>query len=142
MPHRRRYPVDLVRWEHGCNQTHTSWHSFGTFQVTTDQVQKHSETALDTPKKEGTESSFPVKMHLIPGKTPAICKFFRCNRGTAINKAASAAVPRASARCLKNIAAATAPGPTCGSGRYAPERGCHEVTGVEKAVRKKDSAHR
>ena len=30
-----------------------------------DQVQKHSETALDTPKKEGTESSFPVKMHLI-----------------------------------------------------------------------------
>ena len=31
----------------------------------TDQAQKHSETALDTPKKEGTESSFPVKMHLI-----------------------------------------------------------------------------
>ena len=30
-----------------------------------DQVQKHSETALDTPKKEGTESSFPVRMHLI-----------------------------------------------------------------------------
>ena len=28
-------------------------------------MQKHSETALDTPKKEGTESSFPVKMHLI-----------------------------------------------------------------------------
>ena len=31
----------------------------------TDLVQKHSETALDTLKKEGTESSFPVKMHLI-----------------------------------------------------------------------------
>ncbi len=31
----------------------------------TDLVQKHSETALDTPRKEGTESSFPVKMHLI-----------------------------------------------------------------------------
>jgi hypothetical protein len=28
-------------------------------------VQKHSETALDTPKNEGTESSFPIKMHLI-----------------------------------------------------------------------------
>ena len=47
-----------------------------------------------------------------------------CKCGAAINKAASAAVPRASARCLKNIAAATAPGPTCGSGRYAPDRGC------------------
>ena len=40
-----------------------------------DQVHKHSETALDTPEKEGTESSFPIKMHLIPGKTPAICEF-------------------------------------------------------------------
>ena len=30
-----------------------------------DQVQKHSETALDTLKNGGTESSFPVKMHLI-----------------------------------------------------------------------------
>ena len=39
-------------------------------------MQKHSETALDTPKKEGTESSFPVKVHLIPGKTPAIYKIF------------------------------------------------------------------
>ena len=28
-------------------------------------MQKHSETALDTLKKEGTESSFPEKMHLI-----------------------------------------------------------------------------
>ena len=41
-----------------------------------DQVQKHTETAPDTPEKEGTKSSFPVKMHLIPGKTPAIYKIF------------------------------------------------------------------
>jgi len=39
-------------------------------------VHKHSETAFDTPKKEGAESSFPVKVHLIPGKTPAIYKIF------------------------------------------------------------------
>ena len=38
-------------------------------------MQKHSETALDTPKKEGTESSFPVKMHLIPDTIPVICEF-------------------------------------------------------------------
>ena len=30
-----------------------------------DQLQKHSETALDTPENEGAKSSFPVKMHLI-----------------------------------------------------------------------------
>ena len=30
-----------------------------------DQVHKHSETALDTLKKEGTDSRFPGKMHLI-----------------------------------------------------------------------------
>ena len=41
-----------------------------------DPVQKHSETALDTPKNEGTESSFPIKVHAIPGKTPAICEIF------------------------------------------------------------------
>ena len=46
------------------------------FSPATYQVQKHSETAPDTPKKEGTESSFPVKVHLIPGKTPAIYKIF------------------------------------------------------------------
>ena len=34
-------------------------------QFSIDQMHKHSETALDTPKKEGTESSFPVKVHLI-----------------------------------------------------------------------------
>ena len=38
-------------------------------QFSIDRVQKHSETALDTPKKEGTESSFPIKVHAIPGKT-------------------------------------------------------------------------
>ena len=39
-------------------------------------MQKPAETALDTPEKEGTESSFPIKMHSIPGKTPAIYKIF------------------------------------------------------------------
>ena len=34
-------------------------------QFSIDQVHKHSETALDPQKKEGAESSFPVKMHLI-----------------------------------------------------------------------------
>ena len=43
----------------------------------TDQVQKHSETALDATKNEGAESSFPIKVHAIPGKIPAICKFLR-----------------------------------------------------------------
>ena len=33
--------------------------------LASDQVHKHSETALDTPKIEGTESSLPEKMHLI-----------------------------------------------------------------------------
>ncbi len=40
-----------------------------------DQVQIHSETALDTPENEGTKSGFPIKVHAIPGKTPAICEF-------------------------------------------------------------------
>ena len=53
-----------------------SWHKFlhdsvwGTIctpnhQLPTNRVQKSGETALDTQKNEGTESSFPVKMHLI-----------------------------------------------------------------------------
>ena len=42
-------------------------------------MQKHSETALDTPENEGAESSFPVKVHLIPGKTLAIYKFRGAN---------------------------------------------------------------
>ena len=32
-------------------------------------MHKHSETALDTPEKEGTESSFPIKVHsVVPRK--------------------------------------------------------------------------
>ena len=38
-------------------------------------MHKHSETALNTQKNDGTKSSFPIKVHAIPGKTPAICKF-------------------------------------------------------------------
>ena len=34
-------------------------------QFSIDLVQKHSETALDTPKKEGTAGGFSVKTHLI-----------------------------------------------------------------------------
>lgn len=40
----------------------------------TNQVHSHTETALDAPKNEGLESSFPIKMHSRPGKPPAICK--------------------------------------------------------------------
>ena len=43
------------------------------------------------------------------------------------------AAASASARCSKNIEAAGPPDPTIGSGRCSPERGCHEVTGVEKS---------
>ncbi len=41
-----------------------------------DHVHIHSDTARDTPELEGTKSSFPVKVHLIPGKTPATYKIF------------------------------------------------------------------
>ena len=61
----RRFPHDSV------SGTICTPHQFSI-----DQAQKHSETALDTPKKEGTEGSFPIKVHLIPGKTPAIYKIF------------------------------------------------------------------
>ena len=51
------------------------------------------------------------------------------------------AASSASARLSQKVAAAGTPDPTIGSGRYAPERGCHEVTGVKKSVQaKKDSA--
>ena len=33
----------------------------------TNQVHSRTETALDTSKMKGTRSSFPVKMHLVPG---------------------------------------------------------------------------
>ena len=42
------------------------------------------------------------------------------------------AASSASARLSQKVAAAGTPDPTIGSGRYAPERGCHEVTGVRK----------
>ena len=43
------------------------------------------------------------------------------------------AASSASARCSQNIEAAGTPGPTEGSGRYAPERGCQrQLTGVKK----------
>jgi hypothetical protein len=40
-------------------------------------VQKHSETALDTPKNDGTKSSFPVKVYAIPGKNSSDLKSLR-----------------------------------------------------------------
>ena len=40
--------------------------------IAIDQVQKHTETALDTLKKEGTRGSFPVKTHSVPDKNLAI----------------------------------------------------------------------
>ena len=43
----------------------------------------------------------------------------------------------ASARCSQNIEAAMPPDPNEVSGRYSPERGCHEVTGVEIIAKKK-----
>ena len=48
-------------------------------QFSIDRVQKHSKTALDTPENEGTKSGFPIKVHAIPGKTPAIYKFCGAN---------------------------------------------------------------
>ena len=42
-----------------------AWALILSFSNNTHQVQKHSETALDTQKKEDTESSFPMKMHSI-----------------------------------------------------------------------------
>ena len=41
-----------------------------------DQVQKHSETALGTLIFLGIKSSFPVKVHAVSGRTPAICKTY------------------------------------------------------------------
>ena len=41
-----------------------------------DQVQKHSETALGTLIFLGIKSSFPVKVHSVSGRTPAICKTY------------------------------------------------------------------
>lgn len=38
-----------------------------------------------------------------------------------------------SARLSQKVEAAGPPDPTIGTGRCSPERGCHEVTGVEKS---------
>ena len=45
------------------------------------------------------------------------------------------AAASASARLSQKVEAAGPPDPTIGSGRCSPERGCHEVTGVEKNLR-------
>jgi len=47
------------------------------------------------------------------------------------------AASSASARLSKKVEAAGTPGPTEGSDRYSPERGCHEVTGVKIVAKKK-----
>ena len=48
------------------------------------------------------------------------------------------AASSASARCSQNIEAAGTPGPTEGSGRYAPDRGCQrQLTGVKIVAKKK-----
>jgi hypothetical protein len=106
-------------------------------------VHSHTETALDTPKKEGTESSFPVKVHAILGKTPAICKIF----GGAKRKMQMlgfmhmhkhklkrriSAASSASAKLSKKVEAAGTPDWSGSGRRCAPERGCHGVTGVRK----------
>ena len=56
---------------------------------------------------------------------------FRAKRGRI------SAVPLASARCSKNIEAAMAPDCSVSGRRHAPDRGCHEVTGVKKPVQAK-----
>ena len=59
-----------------------------------------------------------------------------CNIYT-ISRRISAA-SSASARCSQNIEAAGTPGPTEGSGRHAPYRGCQrQLTGVKIVVKKK-----
>ena len=59
-----------------------------------------------------------------------------CNIYT-ISRRISAA-SSASARCSQNIEAAGTPGPTEGSGRHAPDRGCQrQLTGVKIAAKKK-----
>ena len=56
--------------------------------------------------------------------------FIRCKTQRRISAAASA-----SARFSQKIEAAGPPDLTKGSGRCSPERGCHEVTGVEMNLR-------
>ena len=47
------------------------------------------------------------------------------------------AASSASARLSEKVEAAGTPDPSKASGRYSPERGCHEVTGVEIVAKKK-----
>ena len=59
-----------------------------------------------------------------------------CNIYTITRRISAASY--ASARCSQNIEAAGTPGPTEGSGRYAPDRGCQrQLTGVKIAAKKK-----
>ena len=58
-------------------------------------------------------------------------------RNADVTKRRFSAASTASARCSLNIEAAGTPDPNEVSGRYSPERGCHEVTGVEIIAKKK-----
>ena len=59
-----------------------------------------------------------------------------CNTYTIARRISAAS--SASARCSQNIEAAGTPGPTKGSGRHAPDRGCQrQLTGVKTAAEKK-----
>ena len=58
-------------------------------------------------------------------------------RNADVTKRRFSAASSASARCSKKVEAAGTPDPNEVSGRYSPERGCHEVTGVEIIAKKK-----
>ena len=60
-------------------------------------------------------------------------KFINREAITKINTRRISAAASASARLSQKVEAAGPPDPTKGSGRCSPERGCHEVTGVEKS---------
>ena len=62
-----------------------------------------------------------------------------CLRNKHIITRRISAASSASARCSQNIEAAGTPGPTEGSDRYAPERGClsEAKTGVKIVAKKK-----
>ena len=69
-----------------------------------------------------------------PKETPS--KGCLCNMYTVTRRISAAS--SASARCSQNIEAAGTPGPTEGSGRYAPDRGCQrQLTGVKIIAKKK-----
>ena len=69
-----------------------------------------------------------------PKETPS--KGCLCNMYTVTRRFSAAS--SASARCSQNIEAAGTPGPTEGSDRYAPNRGCQrQLTGVKIVAKKK-----